>query len=121
MMTISSKPKFHPRNRIVVVGDIALILVSILGSFALRLDVAQLPYYFPAAMLMCAVALAVKIPVYYLFGLYRRLWIYASIGELRLIVTAVTTASVLTAVVMLTLIYGGLVHPGMARPALGVA
>ena len=120
MSTNSSKPKFQLRNRFVLFGDMALILVSVLGSFALRLDVAQLPYYFPAAVLMCAVALVVKIPVYYLFGLYRRIWIYASIGELRLIVTSVTTASVLTAGVMLPLIYGGLIRPGMPRSALGI-
>ena len=59
----------HLRNRFVFLGDIALIIVSVLGSFALRLDVGQLPFYFPAVLLMCAVALLIKIPVYYFFGL----------------------------------------------------
>jgi FlaA1/EpsC-like NDP-sugar epimerase len=68
------------RNRFVLIGDIALTVVSVLGSFALRLDVGELPYYFPAVVLMCAIALAIKIPTYYFFGLYRRLWIYASTG-----------------------------------------
>src|SRR5215208_7322027 len=86
----------HVRNRFVLIGDITLTVVSVLGSFALRLDVGELPYYFPAVVLMCAVALVIKIPIYFLFGLYRRLWIYASTGELRLITVAVTTASVLT-------------------------
>lgn len=98
----SSRP--HIRNRFVLIGDIALIIVSVLGSFALRLNVSQLPFYFPAALTMCAVALIVKIPVYYFFGLYRRLWIYASTRELRLITVAVTAASVLAAGVMLLLI-----------------
>ena len=110
----------HIRNRFVLIGDIALILVSVLGSFALRLDVGELPFYFPAVVLMSAVALAIKIPVYYLFGLYRRLWIYASTGELRLIVAAVTAASVLTSGVMATLIVTGNVFPGMPRSALGI-
>jgi FlaA1/EpsC-like NDP-sugar epimerase len=110
----------HVRNRFVLIGDVALIIVSVLGSFALRLDVAQLPFYFPAALLMCAVALTVKIPVYYFFGLYRRLWIYASISELRLITAAVTTAAVLTSGVMLLLISMGLILPGMPRSALGI-
>ena len=82
----------HVRNRFVLIGDIALIIVSVLGSFALRLDVSELPFYFPAALMMCAVALLVKIPIYYSFGLYRRLWVYASTSELRLITVAVTTA-----------------------------
>lgn len=113
-------PRPHIRNRFVLIGDIALILVSVLGSFALRLDVGELPYYFPAVVLMSAVALLIKIPVYYFFGLYRRLWIYASTGELRLITVAVTTASVLTSGVMATLIVTGNVYPGMPRSALGI-
>jgi FlaA1/EpsC-like NDP-sugar epimerase len=108
------------RNRFVLIGDIALTIVSVLGSFALRLDVGELPYYFPAVVLMCVVALAIKIPTYYLFGLYRRLWIYASTGELRLITAAVTTASVVSGGVMAVLIVTGNVLPGMPRSALGI-
>lgn len=108
------------RNRFVLIGDIALTIVSVLGSFALRLDVGELPYYFPAVALMCAVALGIKIPTYFFFGLYRRMWIYASTGELRLIIIAVTTASVVTAGVMAVLIVTGNVLPGMPRSALGI-
>ncbi len=114
---MSSRP--HIRNRFVLIGDIALIIVSVLGSFALRLDVSQLPFYFPAALTMCAVALLIKIPVYFNFGLYRRLWIYASISELRLITVAVTTASVLTSGVMLLIFYQEWL-PGFPRSALGI-
>lgn len=109
----------HLRNRFVLVGDIALILISVLGSFALRLDVSNLPYYFPSVLVMCAVALVVKIPTYYFFGLYRRLWIYASTGELRLITFAVTAASVLTSGIMAAIFSSGLII-GMPRSALGI-
>jgi FlaA1/EpsC-like NDP-sugar epimerase len=115
---MSSRP--HVRNRFVLIGDLALTIVSVLGSFALRLDVSELPYYFPAALVMCAVALLVKIPTYYFFGLYRRLWVYASTNELRLITFAVTTASVLASGVMLLLIGFDLIKPGMPRSALGI-
>ncbi len=117
-MSFSRPP--HIRNRFVLIGDIALTIVSVLGSFALRLNVEELPFYFPAVMLMSVVALAIKIPVYYFFGLYRRLWIYASTGELRLITVAVTSASVLVSGVMLLLISAGRVLPGMPRSALGI-
>jgi len=110
----------HVRNRFVLIGDLALTVVSVLGSFALRLDVSELPYYFPAALVMSATALLVKIPVYFFFGLYRRLWVYASTNELRLITFAVTSASVLTSGVMLLLIGFDLVKPGMPRSALGI-
>src|SRR6185503_158723 len=119
-MDARMRPRQHILNRFVLIGDIALILVSVLGSFALRLDVGELPYYFPAVLLMGAVALAIKIPVFFFFGLYRRLWIYASTGELRLIIAAVTTASVLTSGVMALLILMGRVLPGMPRSALGI-
>src|SRR5215216_7531517 len=108
------------RNRFVLIGDMALTVVSVLGSFALRLDVGELPYYFPAVVLMGAVALMIKIPIYYFFDLYRRLWIYASTGEVRLITVAVTTASVVTSGIMAVLIVTGKVLPGMPRSALGI-
>ncbi len=114
------KGKLVLRNRHVLVGDLILVIVSVMGSFALRLDVAQLPFYFPAMLSMCGVALAIKIPTYYFFGLYRRLWVYASTHELRLITIAVTTASVLTSGVMLLLLSAGLILPGMPRSALGI-
>ncbi len=114
------RPRQHIRNRFVLIGDIALIIVSVLGSFALRLDVGQLPFYFPAVVFMSAVALIIKIPVFFFFGLYRRLWIYASTGELRLITVAVTSASVIVSSVMLAFNLAGLVKPGMPRSALGI-
>jgi FlaA1/EpsC-like NDP-sugar epimerase len=60
------------------------------------------------------------VPTYYFFGLYRRIWVYASTYELRLITFAVTTACVLTSGVMLVLISAGLILPGMPRSALGI-
>ncbi len=118
MDAIRSRP--HLRNRYVLYGDLVLIVISVMGSFALRLDVAQLPYYFPAVLTMCAVALVLKVPTYYLFGLYRRVWIYASTRELRLITAAVTVGSVLTSAMMLILTALRLVVPGMPRSALGI-
>jgi FlaA1/EpsC-like NDP-sugar epimerase len=117
---ITSRPRVHIRNRYVLLGDLALIIVSVMGSFALRLDVGQLPFYFPAILIMMAVALLTKVPVYYAFGLYRRLWVYASTNELRLITVAVTTASVVTSGLMLLLIGFGWVVPGMPRSSLGI-
>jgi len=117
---ITPRPRVHIRNRYVLLGDLALIIISVMGSFALRLDVGQLPFYFPAILIMMAVALLAKVPVYYAFGLYRRLWVYASTNELRLITVAVTTASVVTSGLMLLLISFGWILPGMPRSSLGI-
>jgi len=49
---------------------------------------------------MLVVALIIKPLVYYRFGLYRRLWAYASIHELKLIAIAVTTASIIVSIIV---------------------
>lgn len=54
---------------------------------------------------MLAVSLIIKLIVYYLFGLYRRMWVYASMKELRLVIIAVTIASAFVTACMLLLFY----------------
>ncbi len=96
------KPHFLSRNRIVLVGDLLLIIVCVLGSIILRIPFGARLYDFRFQIVtMLVVALLVKPVVYYLFGLYRRLWEYASIRELKLIAIAVTTASILVTVIVL--------------------
>lgn len=83
-------------RRLLLLGDLALIVVSVMGAFALRLEWGnRFAYFLPQAWRMTALALLIKPVVYYFFGMYRRLWAYASVRELRLVVLAVSTASVL--------------------------
>jgi len=92
------------RNRLLLLGDIFLIAVAVMGSFALRFEFGTLFwYYLPQAWRMIALAVLIKPIVYYFFGLYRRLWAYASIRELMLIVAAVTTASIFLSVALVIL------------------
>jgi FlaA1/EpsC-like NDP-sugar epimerase len=49
---------------------------------------------------MIGVALIIKPLVYNQFGLYRRVWAYASIRELKLIAIAVTTASISVSIIV---------------------
>ncbi len=92
------------RGWVLFISDLILTAVSVLGSFALRLDIGPLfVWYLPAAYWFMAVALIVKPLVYFSFGLYRRLWAYASTQELRIIIAAVTSASVVVSVVMVIL------------------
>lgn len=99
---IKSKPRV--RNRYILLGDLILIPIVVLGSFAARLELgSSFQAYIPMITWMCCVALVVKPIVYYQFGLYRRIWIYASVQELRLIVAAVSAASVITFIIMLAL------------------
>lgn len=93
------------RNRTILIIDIFLIIVAVLGSFAIRLDLGPLfSYYLPQAYWLMVIVLVIKPPVFYAFGLYRRMWVYASTHELKIIVTAVSTASVITSLVIVLLI-----------------
>ena len=98
------KPRLFFRNRMVFFGDLFIIVVSALGSFALRTDLGPLfVYYLPQALWLMGISLIIKPFVYYSFGLYRRMWIYASTKELKLIVVAVSTASVIVSLVIILL------------------
>ncbi len=96
------KTHFLSRNRTVLVGDLFFIVVCVLGSVLLRVPLGLRLYDFRYQIaVMLVVALLVKPVVYFQFGLYRRLWEYASIRELKLIAIAVTTASILVTVIVL--------------------
>lgn len=92
------KTRFQLRNCYLFIGDILVTIFSVWGSFALRLELGPLfVYFFPVALWMMGIALVAKLWVYRGFGLYRRLWAYASTQELRLIATATTVASMVVA------------------------
>jgi len=97
-----------------------MIVVSVLGSFALRLPLGPLfNYYLPQAVWMFSVALIIKPGIYFSFGLYRRVWAYASTRELKLITVAVTTASV--AVSLTVILLASLrVYTGFPRSVLAI-
>ncbi len=96
------KGKIHIRNRHVLILDLIFILISVVGAYALRLEFgAAFNFYFPSAIWMMISAVLIKPVVYYLFGLYRRVWLYASVQELKLIIIAVSTASVVVAGIVL--------------------
>jgi FlaA1/EpsC-like NDP-sugar epimerase len=84
-----------------LLGDLFLIVVCVLGSFVLRVPLGARLYDFRYQILtMIGVALIAKPLVYHQFGLYRRLWAYASIRELKLIAISVTTASIIVSIIV---------------------
>ena len=98
-------PFRHP-NRLLFIGDLILIVASVFGSFALRLELGPLfLFYLPQAFTMIVVALLVKPLVYYSFGLYSRVWAYASTRELKIITAAVSIASAIVALVIVLLTF----------------
>ena len=110
------------RNRFVLLADLLLIAIAALGSYVLRLELTAdfFRFYLPAALWLLGTSLLVKPVIYYFFGLYRRLWVYASINELKLIVAAVTTASLVVAGLNFSLFSTGVIAPGFSRSALAI-
>jgi FlaA1/EpsC-like NDP-sugar epimerase len=74
------------RNRYFFLADIFLVAIAAMLSFAIRLDTFVLKRIFLRDCLMyVAVAVVTKPAVFYAWGLYRRLWRYASTRELLLV------------------------------------
>lgn len=96
---MNQKYKPNIRNRYILIGDIGLILISVFGSYVLRLELGPaFTFYLPSAFWMLGISLLIKPIVYSFFGLYRRLWVYASVQELKQIIVAVTSASLMVAI-----------------------
>ncbi len=98
------KIAYSIRNRHLFIGDLGLTVLSIIAAYILRLELIEIfANYYLSLLWMIGLSLLIKPVVYYLFGLYRRMWIYASMRELRLIVIAVTVASAIVSPIMLIL------------------
>ncbi len=98
------KKNFSIRNRYILMADSVLVVMAVLGAYILRLEIVEVfNNYYHSLFWMIGLAIVIKPMVYYFFGLYRRMWIYASMKELKLILVAVTTASLPVALSMLLL------------------
>lgn len=114
--------KLNIRNRFILLADLLLITTSILLSYFLRLE------YFPdftrlylsSAIWLWTISLLVKPLTFYFLGLYRRIWIYASINELKLIAIAVSVSSVIVSAIYITAYWIGLFGPGISRSVLAI-
>jgi len=92
------------QNRYLLIGDILLSILVVFASYIIRLElIAIFPTYQFSLLWMLGITIILKPIIYILFGMYSRLWRYASIRELTLILSAVTTASLFVAVIMMAL------------------
>lgn len=69
------------KNRYLLLADIFLLAAAPILSFTIRLDIVHFERYYSACLVFIILALLVKPLIFYLFGLYRRLWRYASVDE----------------------------------------
>ncbi|NLK22340.1 MAG: polysaccharide biosynthesis protein [Epulopiscium sp.] len=82
------------RAWVLLLIDIVLINLSIIFAYLLRFDGQLHPNYFPIYRNMALIFTAIKIGVFYYFGLYKSLWKYASINELVSVVIATAIGNV---------------------------
>jgi FlaA1/EpsC-like NDP-sugar epimerase len=99
------------RNRYLLLADIILVALACLASFAIRFDTLLVWQHIVDWWLLFPLALFTRPLVNYGFGLYRRMWQYASVGDLLAIAGAVLTGSL----VMAALAFGLFVPLGVAR------
>ena len=91
-MTAPSRLK---RSLFFLVGDVLLISLGLFLAYLIRFE-GLIPSMFMADLSKyMAVILTVKIPIFYLFGLYRMTWRYVSFKELVDVFQAVTMSSLL--------------------------
>ncbi len=77
------------RVRYLLLIDIALILCAVASAVFLRFDSPESTYaYLTHSWPFLVIAPLVRIPLYFRFNLYNRLWRYASIDEFRSIIAA---------------------------------
>jgi len=87
-----SRP-FNPRTLVAMLHDVVAAAVAWSAAFWLRLNL-ELPAPHDASMLRTLpLVVAVQFLVFWRMGLYRGIWRYASLHDLRRIVTAVTVSA----------------------------
>jgi FlaA1/EpsC-like NDP-sugar epimerase len=85
------------RNRYFFIADVLLMPLAVVVSFLLRLEPFGLRQYARTITVFATLAATIKPPIFFLFGLYRRYWRYASIRELLdLALAAMTGTAVVT-------------------------
>src|SRR5690606_12441022 len=74
------------RNRYILLADLVFVTLSMAGAFVLRLDcMAPLSATHPfadAVRFSLVAAPLIKLPTFYLFGLYSRFWRYVTLSDL---------------------------------------
>jgi FlaA1/EpsC-like NDP-sugar epimerase len=104
------------RNRYVLAADVVGFVCAAVGAFTLRFDWLFATYRHEFPQFLVA-ALLIKPVVFFLFGMYRRVWRYTSVSDALGILLASSASSITLAVVMFLTIVGHY-NGGVARSVL---
>ena len=89
-------PWMHPfggRTALAILHDSAVAAIAWALAFWLRLNLELPPEYQAIMLRTLVVVVPLQVAIFWTFGLYRGIWRYASLHDLRLIVIAVTIAA----------------------------
>ena len=70
----------HLRGRHYFIIDILLIALAYFLAFVIRFDLVNYQAYYQRFGLLTLGLILIRLPIFYYFGLYRRLWRYAVAG-----------------------------------------
>jgi FlaA1/EpsC-like NDP-sugar epimerase len=85
----------NPRTVTIILHDILAAMLAWLGAYWLRFNLALPPEYLSAALSTLAWVVPLQALVFWRFGLYRGIWRFASLPDLKRIVLAVGLAALL--------------------------
>ena len=71
----------HLRNRYFFALDIVLLITAVVLSYVLRLDTFAFNQFGSGFLFFTGVVIVVIPLLFYLFGIYSRYWLYASVEE----------------------------------------
>lgn len=92
------------KARILEVGiDTCLISLAFVGSYALRFDGAVPPHLYGQIAATLPALIAIKLSLFYYFGIYRIVWSYMDMADLGAIARAVLSGTVLSILTLVAL------------------
>jgi FlaA1/EpsC-like NDP-sugar epimerase len=92
---------------LLIIIDIILVNIALYGALLIRFDGKIPGQYLEAFYDFTFVFTIIRIVCFYLFRLYKRLWQYASIGELLSVVGAVTVGTAINVTIAYFMMKGG--------------
>ncbi len=93
--------KFNPRIAIIILHDILVAACVWLAAYWLRFNLDVPPEFQAAALSTLLWVVPLQAGVFWLFGLYRGIWRFASLPDLKRIVLAVGVAALMVPVVLI--------------------
>ena len=91
----------NPRTAIIILHDILAASLAWLGAYWLRFNLDMPPEFQAAALSTLAWVVPLQAAVFWRFGLYRGIWRFASLPDLKRIVLAVGLAALLIPLVLI--------------------